>query len=96
LGFHCWRQWWWWGRKKRKDARDLFGFKPKIFFDCAKKTNEHKNPKENESTDVIYYPPACVILSGERQLNMMERRHSDWKEVILDFRFLYSSIVFPS
>jgi hypothetical protein len=41
-------------------------------------------------------PAACVILSGERQLNMMERRHSDWKEVILDFRFLYSSIVFSS
>lgn len=84
------------GAKKEKRHAWFVWIQAKDISRLREKTNEHKNPKENKSTDVIYYPPACVILSGERQLNMMERRHSDWKEVILDFRFLYSSIVFPS
>lgn len=65
LGFHCWRWTWRKKRRKRKDARDLFGFKPKIFFHCAKKTNEHKT-QNKLSQLMLYIIPlllyACVIL----------------------------------
>jgi hypothetical protein len=61
LGFHCWRRWWWWGKeeelRKRKDARDLFGFKPKIFFDCAKKQMNTKTQNKISQLMLYIIPP---------------------------------------
>lgn len=87
--------------KKEKRRAWFVWIQAKNIFPLREKNKWTQNPKQIKSTDVIYYPPATICLcnspaNGNGNLNMMERRHSDWKEVLLDFRFLCSSIVFSS